>query len=99
MCRSADGWDPMMEEVETWCDRESQVTKPLSFSPSPPRSDEMLQSPVYTPQSALWDKVADLNDEATTLGINNVIHFRPGVQLTKGVGEQTVTAGITEQVA
>jgi hypothetical protein len=96
---STNHWDPMLEEMETWCDREIAVTRPLSFSPLPPRSDEMVRSPEYTPQSALWDRVADLNTEAAALGINNVVHFGPGVQLTKEVGGKIVTAGITEQVA
>jgi hypothetical protein len=43
--------------------------------------------------------VAELNVEAAALGYNNVIHFGPGVQLTKEVGGQTVTAGIIAQVA
>lgn len=96
---STNHWDPMLEEMETWCDREIAVTRSLSFSPLPPRSDEMVRSPEYTPQSALWDRVADLNTEAAALGINNVIHFGPRVQLTKEVGGKIVTAGITEQVA
>jgi hypothetical protein len=96
---SANGWDPMMEEMETWCDRDSRVMKPLSFSPSPTRSGETPQSPEHMPQSALWGKIANLNAEATVLGISNVIHFGPGVHLTKEVGGQVVTAGITEQVA
>jgi hypothetical protein len=47
----------------------------------------------------VWDKVAKLNVEAAALGYNNDIQFGPGVQLTKDVGGQTVTAGITAQVA
>jgi hypothetical protein len=50
-------------------------------------------------QSALWDKIADLNAEASALGYSNVSHFGPGAQLTKEVGGQLVEAGITEQVA
>jgi hypothetical protein len=96
---STNYWDPMLEEMETWCDREIAVTRPLSFSPLPSRSDKMVRSPEYTPQSAIWDRVADLNTEAAALGINNVIHFGPRVQLTKEVGGKIVTAGITEQVA
>ncbi|KAG0513500.1 hypothetical protein BDA96_10G108000 [Sorghum bicolor] len=74
----------MVEEVESVCVR--AVERPISFSPSPQRSDEIMASPEYTPQSVLWDKVAQFNEEATALGYNNVIHFGPGVQLTKEIG-------------
>jgi hypothetical protein len=75
------------------------VDRPLSFSPSPARDDEIIASPVYMPQPALWDKVAALNEEAAALGYGNVIHFGPGVQLTKETGGKIVIAGITEQAA
>jgi hypothetical protein len=83
---------------------EQAVQRPISFpssptSPSPARPDEVFASPEYTMQPTLWDKVAELNMEAAALGYNNVIHFGPGIQLTKEIGGQTVTAGITEQVA
>jgi hypothetical protein len=87
----------MVEEIATVCGR--VLEKPISFSPSPQRPDEIVASPEYTPQSDLWDKGAELNAEATALGYNNVIHFGPGVQLTKEIGDQVVTAGITAQVA
>jgi hypothetical protein len=86
----------MMEEMDTLCDWETR--KQISSSPSPPRSDEIVGCPEYTPQSDLLDKVAELNTEAAALGFSNVIHFGPEVQLTKEVGDQMVTAGITEQV-
>jgi hypothetical protein len=90
-------WDPMVEEIETVYVQ--AIERPISFSPSLPRPDEITASSEYTPQSALWDKVAELNTEATTLGFNNVINFGPGIQLTKEVGGQTIAIGITAQVA
>lgn len=79
------------------CD--SVMGRPISFSPSPPREDELTASPTYVPQYALWDKIADLNAEGSALGYSNVIHFGPKAQLTKEVGGQLVEAGIIEQVA
>jgi hypothetical protein len=90
-------WDPMLEEFSAMCD--SVMRRPISFSPSPPREDELTASPTYVSQSALWDKIADLNAEASALCYSNVSHFGPGAQLTKEVGGQLVEAGITEQVA
>jgi hypothetical protein len=90
-------WDPMVEEIETVYVQ--AIERLISFSPSLPRPDEITASSEYTPQSVLWDKVVELNTEATTLGFNNVINFGPGIQLTKEVGGQTIAAGITAQVA
>lgn len=95
--RTVGSWDPMLEENSAVCGQTTGI--PLSFSPSPPRPDEMVASPEYRPQSAIWDKITELNEEAAALGYNNVIHFGPGVQLASEDGGQMVTAGITEQVA
>lgn len=73
--------------------------RPLSFSPPPFPPEEVHGSPEYAPVSALWTKVADLNEEAAALGFNNVIHFGPANQLTQEVGGRTMTAAVTEQVA
>jgi hypothetical protein len=56
-----------------------------------------LHSPIYTPNDANWSKIAELNEEATALGYNHVIHFGPGVQ--QEVEGQMITTCITEQVA
>jgi hypothetical protein len=74
----------MVEEIETLYVRAAD--RPISFSPSPPRSDEIIAFLEYTPQHELWDKAAELNAEAIALGFNNVIHFGPGVQPTKEIG-------------
>lgn len=55
--------------------------------------------PDYTPVSAFWSKVANLNEEAMALGYNNVVHFGPGVQLSQEVDGQLREMAITEQVA
>jgi hypothetical protein len=70
----------MLGEASAWCRK--MVDEPLSFSPPPSLCDEVQGSPTYTPVSALWGKVAELNEEAAALGYNNVVHFGPGVQLT-----------------
>lgn len=49
------------------------------------------------PNTANWDKIAELNDEARALGFQNVIHFGPGTQ--QEVDGQVVTAGFTQRVA
>lgn len=74
------GWDPMLGEASAMC--RNMVDRPLSFSPPPFPLEEAQGSPVYTPVSTLWGKVAELNEEATALGYNNVVHFGPGVQQT-----------------
>jgi hypothetical protein len=56
-----------------------------------------LYSTIYTPNDANWSKIAELNEEATALGYNHVIHFGPGVQ--QEVEGQMITTCITEQVA
>lgn len=96
-CGSYMGWDPMLGEASAMC--REVAARPLSFSPPPFPSLEIPTSPVYTPVSALWSKVADLNEEATALGLGNVVHFRPRHQLTQEVGGQVVETTITEQVA
>jgi hypothetical protein len=65
----------------------------------PPRSPLAgeLYSTIYTPNDANWSKIAELNEEATALGYNHVIHFGPGVQ--QEVEGQMITTCITEQVA
>lgn len=91
------GWDPMLGEASAMC--RMMVSRPLSFSLPPFPPVETPGSPEYRPVSALWNKVADLNDEATALGLGSVIHFGLGVQLTQEVGGQMVKTAITEQVA
>ena len=63
----------------------------------PTRGDPRLTD--YTPVFALWSKVVDLNEEASALGYNNVVHFGPGVQLSQEIGGQLRETAITEQVA
>ena len=87
------------------------VCRPLSFSlpPFPPEETPgSPDNPDYTPVSTLWGKVADLffgikvadlNEEATVLGYNKVVHFGPGVQLSQEIGGQLRETAITEQVA
>lgn len=48
---------------------------------------------------ALWNKIADLNEEAAALGYNNIVHFSPGVQLTQEIGGKLRETAISEQVA
>lgn len=55
------------------------------------------RSSVYVPNNTNWDKIAELNVEATALGYNHVIHFGPGVR--QEVEGQLISTGITEQVA
>jgi hypothetical protein len=45
--------------------------------------------------SALWSKVADLNEEATAMGYNHVVQFGPGVQLTQEVNGQLRETTVT----
>ena len=87
----------MLGEASAMC--RMMVCRPLCFSPPPFPPEETPGSPDYTPVSALWSKVADLNEEATTLGYNNVVHFGRGVQLSQEVGGQLRETAITEQVA
>lgn len=94
---AAVAWDPMPGEAADMCQR--MVSRPLSFSPPPSPGEETPRSPEYTPVSALFRKVADLNEEATALGYNHVVHFGPAVQLTQEVGGQLRETAITEQVA
>lgn len=94
---SRTAWDPMLGEATATC--ATMVGRPLSFSPPSFPLEEVPVSPDYTPVSALWTKIADLNEEATALGYNNVIHFGPGVQLAQEVGGRTMATAITEQVA
>jgi hypothetical protein len=86
-CGSYMGWDPMLGEASGMC--REVAARPLSFSPPPYPSSEILTSPVYTPVS----------EEAMALGLGNVVHFGPGHQLTQEVGGQVVETAITEQVA
>jgi hypothetical protein len=87
----------MLGEAAAMCSR--MMERPLSFSPPPHLSEEAMASPVYTPVSQLWNKLAALNEEATALGHNNVIHFGPGAQLTQEIDGQQREVVITEQVA
>lgn len=75
------------------------MSRPLSFSPPPLPPVDTPASPEYRPVSTLWNKVADLNEEATALGLSSVIHFGPGVQLSQEVGGRIVETAITDQVA
>jgi hypothetical protein len=94
---AAVAWDPMLGEAADMCQR--MVSRPLSFSLSPPFPPEIQGSPDYTPVSALWSKVANLNEEATAMGYNHVVQFGPGVQLTQEVNGQLRETTVTEQVA
>lgn len=67
-------------------------------SPPPLPNEEIQGSLVYNPVSALWNKVADLNEEVAALGYNNMVHFSPGV-LTHEVGGEISETAITEQGA
>lgn len=80
------GWDPMLGEASAMCRK--VVSRLLSFSPPPFPPVETPGSPEYRPVSALWNKVADLNDEAAALDLGNVVHFDLGVQLTQEVGDR-----------
>ena len=64
----------------------------------PTRGDPRLTD--YTPVFALWSKVVDLNEEASALGYNNVVHFGPGLECSylRSGGQLRETA-ITKQVA
>lgn len=93
--RQFEDYDPMIAEVLAAC--AEAVNKPLSFSPArSPMADEP-HSPVYIPNAANWSKIAEFNEEAASLGYNNMIHFGPGVQ--QEIDGQVTTTGITEQVA
>jgi hypothetical protein len=85
----------MVEEALHAC--AEAVSRPLSFSPEGVSLEEAVHSPVYTPSAANWNKLAELNEEATALGLGNIIHFGPGVQ--QELDDQMITCGITEQVA
>jgi hypothetical protein len=88
-------YDPMIGEALAACTE--VVSRPLSFSPPGSPLAEELRSPAYTHNAVNCDKLAELNEEATALGLNHVIHFGPGVQ--QEVDGCLVTTGITEQVA
>jgi hypothetical protein len=82
----------MVEEALVAC--AEAVNIPLSFSPPSIWADEEIHSLTYTPSTACWDKTVALNEKATALGNNNVIHFGLGVQCE--VDGQLITASIIE---
>jgi hypothetical protein len=85
--------DPMIEEALPAC--AEALARPLSFSLRGGYSEDVSPSLTYTPNATSWDKVAELNEEASALGLGNVIHFGSGVQ--QEVDGQVVTTGITQQ--
>ena len=87
-------YDPMLAEAMAACSM--ATSRPLSFYPDGSPREE-LHSPVYTPNSTNWDKIAELTEEAQALGLGNVIHFGPGVQREEN--GRLITTGITEQAA
>ena len=87
-------YDPMLAEAMAACSM--ATSRPLSFYPDGSPREE-LHSPVYTPNSTNWDKIAELTEEAQALGLGNVIHFGPGVQ--REDNGRLITTGITEQAA
>jgi hypothetical protein len=48
--------------------------RPISFSPSPQRPDEITASPEYTPQLELWDKLTeDVGGQTVTAQVADLI--------------------------
>ncbi|XP_066359681.1 uncharacterized protein [Miscanthus floridulus] len=88
--RAYGDYDPMIAEAWTACAK--ATTRALTFPPPACPIVPELHDPVY----ADWDRTVELNDEASALGLGNVIHFGPGVQ--QMVDGEVVTTGITEQV-
>jgi hypothetical protein len=64
-------WDPMVEEIAMVCGR--VIERPISFSPSPQRTDDIIASLEYTPQTMLWDKVAELNAEGPGVHVTPLV--------------------------
>ncbi|KAG0533265.1 hypothetical protein BDA96_04G178100 [Sorghum bicolor] len=61
-------YDPMLAEAMAACSM--ATSRPLSFYPDGSPREE-LHSPVYTPNSTNWDKIAELTEEAQALGLGN----------------------------